>query len=185
MKIMLDPGHGGHDSGAIGVGGSLEKDVNLAVALQVAGHLSHFGHRVCLSRTFDCFVELQDRCVKADNWGADCFLSIHANSSTNPSANGFEVWTNPQFDPADVLASVMWQKFRTTFPTMRGRADFSDGDPDQESHFWVLVHTSMPAVLFELGFLSNFNDERLILDPGWQAKASNALSSAITEWELM
>lgn len=183
MKIMLDPGHGGHDSGAVG-GGVNEKDINLAVALQVAGHLSLLGHRVACTRDIDTYLTLQERCDKANSWGADGFLSIHSNAAENPIGNGFEVWTNPQFDAADVWASALWYRFRSTFPTMRGRADFSDSDPDFESKFFVLVHTVPPACLFELGFITNDEDRRRMLDPVWQVKASYGLAAATNEWGL-
>jgi N-acetylmuramoyl-L-alanine amidase len=118
----------------------------------------------------------------ANDWGAHAFVSIHCNAFNNPAAHGYEVWTNPEADPADYLAGLMWYRFREQFPDMRGRADFSDDDPDKESHFYVLTHTSMPAVLFELAFITNPQDEARLLSPAWQARASLALANAIKEW---
>ena len=65
---------------------------------------------------------------------------------------------------------------------MRGRADFSDGDPDKQSQFTVLVGTAMPAVLFELAFISNPLDQDRLLNPAWQVLAADCLVEAIKEW---
>jgi len=183
MKIVLDPGHGGDDPGAVGSFGVPEKDIALSVALQMAGLLSYDDRRcnVSLTRYEDTTLTLQQRCEAANEW-ADVFVSIHCNAFSVSAAHGYEVWTNPDADPADHLASLMWYRFRETFPDMRGRADFSDGDPDKESKFWVLVHTQMPAVLFELAFLTNPDDQQRLLSPSWQSRAANALVRSIFEW---
>lgn len=190
MKIMLDPGHGGIYTGAIGSAGIPEKDIVLAMCLQMAGHFNVAApdHEIRVTRNGDIQLsraslsaDLQARCAVANSWPADLFVSIHCNAADAASANGFEVWTNPETDFADVVASEMWYRYRQTFPEMRGRLDLSDGDPDKESRFWVLVHTQMPAILFELGFISNMNDQSRLLQPAWQAKASECLVAAITE----
>ncbi|KPK41343.1 MAG: hypothetical protein AMJ65_09730 [Phycisphaerae bacterium SG8_4] len=186
MRIMLDPGHGGNDPGAISESNIHEADVNLDVALQMAGHLaSNLSHLCRLTRYDDTFIALGERCRIANDWGADVFVSIHCNSFTDPAAEGFEVYTNRELDAADFLASVMWNGFRQAFPLMRGRVDLSDGDPDKEAGFVVLVGTRMPAVLFELGFLSNKMDEARIASFEWRAKAAKVLVDAIREWSLL
>lgn len=190
MKVMLDPGHGGVYSGAVGSIGVPEKAINLSVALQMAGLLGMNDlHQVHLTRYTDTALDphslstdLARRCTLANDWGADVFCSIHCNSWTAPAAQGFEVWTNPEADEADRLAGLMWYRFRSTFPDMKGRADFSDGDPDKQSQFTVLVGTVMPAVLFELAFISNPQDQDRLLHPGWQAMAADCLVEAIREW---
>jgi N-acetylmuramoyl-L-alanine amidase len=182
MKITIDPGHGGHNSGAVGAGGMRESDTVLGIAQQLLAMLTYAGHEVQLTRWDDTFRELQQRCDAAKSFNAGAFISIHCNAVDNSQANGFEVWTDPDPDEADELAGRIWYSLRSTFPDMKGRADFSDGDPDKESKFWVLVHTHCPAVLIELAFISNPEDINRLRSPQWRNKAVAAIAKAVEEW---
>lgn len=182
MKIIIDPGHGGADSGAIGPSATCEKDLVLGVSQQLAAYLRWIDFDVALTRIEDVFISLEQRCAMAANFNADLFVSIHANAYHNPAARGFEVWTNPLLDAADEVAARIWHKFRTAFPLMVGRTDLSDGDPDKESKFYVLVHTPCPAVLVELGFISNPSEELRLISPSWRNRAVAAIGEAISEW---
>lgn len=182
MKIMLDPGHGGHDSGAVGQGNMKESDVVLGVAQQLAALLTWKGHEVQLTRWDNTFRELQQRCDIARDFNSGVFISLHCNAADSPDASGFEVWTDPEPDEADELAGRIWYSFRSTFPDMKGRADFSDGDPDKESKFYVLVHTHCPAVLVELAFISNREDADRLRSAVWRNAAVAALALAVEEW---
>jgi N-acetylmuramoyl-L-alanine amidase len=92
-KIVLDPGHGGKDTGAIGVSGLMEKDVVLAVAKKLAGRLrSEMGIEVVLTRENDTFIPLEERTAIANRQGADLFVSLHTNASPNPQARGIETY---------------------------------------------------------------------------------------------
>jgi len=190
MRVMLDPGHGGAYPGAVGSAGVPEKDVALAMALQVAGNFGmNDAHQCHLTRyadhdfnPYDLGADLQARCRLANTWGAHCFVSIHCNAYTDPAAHGYEVWTNREADAADYLAGLIWYRMRQAFPDMRGRADFADGDPDKESQFAVLVGTNMPAVLVELAFITNDADQRRLLDPAWQAREATVIADACREW---
>jgi N-acetylmuramoyl-L-alanine amidase len=95
--IVIDPGHGGRDSGA-SAGGVLEKDVNLDVALKLTRLLREQGMRVTLTRGDDRFISLDDRSAVANRTGADLFVSIHANACGTPSVRGIEVYyVSPTF----------------------------------------------------------------------------------------
>jgi N-acetylmuramoyl-L-alanine amidase len=187
MRICIDPGHGGRYSGAVGSEGVPEKAITLAVGLQLGGLLSGL-HLVEFTRRQDNDLapvladDLQARCDVAQMFQANVFVSLHCNSYTAAGPNGYEVFTNPQVDTADDLAAKMWYQFHEAHPDMKGRADFSDGDPDKESKFYVLVHTPCPAVLFELAFLSNPTDQDRLLDPAWQVRSAYALDRALREW---
>ncbi|HKY10106.1 MAG TPA: N-acetylmuramoyl-L-alanine amidase [Candidatus Binatia bacterium] len=92
-KIVLDPGHGGKDPGALGVGGLAEKDIVLAVAKKLARKLkTELGVQVVLTRTDDRFVPLEDRTALANSEDADIFISLHVNASTNSEARGIETY---------------------------------------------------------------------------------------------
>lgn len=92
-RIMIDPGHGGHDPGAIGVGGLKEKDVTLQVARMLKVELERrWNVEVLMTRTDDRFIPLEERTAMANTLGADLFISIHANASRNSQARGVETY---------------------------------------------------------------------------------------------
>jgi N-acetylmuramoyl-L-alanine amidase len=92
-RIVVDAGHGGHDPGALGAGGSREKDVVLQIALRLARKLKEeLGLDVVLTRSTDVFVELKERTAIANQVGADLFVSIHANAALNRNSNGIETY---------------------------------------------------------------------------------------------
>jgi N-acetylmuramoyl-L-alanine amidase len=92
-RIVVDPGHGGHDPGAVGQGGTREKDVVLQIARRLAGKIrDELGIDVVMTRSTDVFIELQERTALANQVGADLFISIHANASLNHAANGIETY---------------------------------------------------------------------------------------------
>ena len=92
-RIVVDAGHGGHDPGASGVGGTKEKDVVLQIALKLARKLrEELGLDVVLTRSTDVFLELQERTAIANKVGADLFVSIHANASPNRNTSGIETY---------------------------------------------------------------------------------------------
>jgi N-acetylmuramoyl-L-alanine amidase len=92
-RVVIDPGHGGHDSGAVGRGGVKEKDVALSVAKSVAAQLRARGLEVVLTRTGDTFVSLEDRARKANALKGDLFISIHCNSAHSKKLRGIETYT--------------------------------------------------------------------------------------------
>lgn len=178
MKICIDPGHGGNDSGAVGPTGLTEKEAVLDIARFVRfGLMPH--HEIVMTRDDDRAVSLAERCERANSEGADLFLSIHANSASNPSAHGFEVWTSPGWTPADPIATKIFVSVREAFPNLAGRVDSSDGDPDKESRFYVLVNTNMPAVLVETAFICNPTEESWLGDRGWRMRMAGAIVSSV------
>ena len=181
MKYLIDPGHGGETApGAVGPAGAQEKDIALAVSLMIAGHLSCNDYdQVRLTRYTDHELSLDDRCEISNAGDYDCFVSIHCNAAEASSATGFEVWTSPGWTLADPIATTIWRSFKEAFPDMRARLDTSDGDPDKESRFRVLVGTHAPAVLVELGFISNPEQEQRLLSPVFQTRAAGAISEAV------
>ena len=92
-RIVIDPGHGGHDPGAIGAKGTKEKDIVLQIGLKVAQKLrEELGLDVVMTRTTDVFLELQERTAIANQVGADLFISIHANAAPNRASSGIETY---------------------------------------------------------------------------------------------
>ena len=188
MKVVIDPGHAGRniDPGAVnGSTGLQEADVALVISRQVASYLLNVGYEVKLTRTEWEQEETDDlsyRTALANDWGADIFISLHCNSAANQSAEGYEVWTSPGNTLGDKLATRIYGQIAAEFPDRAGRTDYSDGDPDKESRFYVLVHTDAPACLVEMAFISNDAEAALLADAAWQDRYARAIALGVTDY---
>jgi len=171
MKVCIDPGHGGKDPGAVGPNGLKEAHVNLAVALKVAEKLRKAGVEVKLTRTSDVFIDLQPRCDIANSFGADYFVSIHCNSAGTPEAKGTETYCYKFGGQGEVLAKAIQAELIAT----TGRANRGV----KTANYYVLRRTKMPAVLTELAFISNPEEEHLLGSPDYQEKCATAIARGI------
>lgn len=177
--VTLDPGHGGHDSGAVSPHtGQKEKDFNLSMALKVKELLLR-SVNVFMTREDDTFIPLVERARTANTADSDLFLSFHANSADRKSARGAECWTTRGETKADMFANTLFHVWTEDFPGSPFRRDMSDGDVDFEAGFTVLKHTDCPAVLWEFGFMSNREDSLLLSDTIWQERAAMAIAGGI------
>ena len=188
MKVVIDPGHAGRnvDPGAVNATTGLqEADVALVVSKLVESQLLAAGHEVKLTRTDWEQTKTDDlsyRTALSNDWGAELFVSIHCNSAASSSAAGYEVWTSPGDTQGDVLATCIFKQIAAEFPDRSGRTDFSDGDSDKESRFYVLVHTDAPACLVEMAFISNDEEAALLSDANWQARYARAIARGVTDY---
>lgn len=187
MRIVIDPGHGGRDPGAVGRGGTKEKDVTLAVSKLLAQYLAPIAEVKLLrseDRSFGESVaaDLRGRVAIAEQFMADIYLSVHCNAAASPSAQGMEAYTSPGQGKSDPIAEAIIQAWNKEFPGMAIRKDLKDGDSDKEANFYVLRKTSMPAVLVEMGFISNPQEEKLLRDATWQDKAAKAIATGIANY---
>lgn len=155
LKIFLDPGHGGHDPGAIGAK-SKEAENVLKVALTLEKKLKAQGHEVKLSRRTDTYLTLKQRADLANAWGADVFISMHDNSAVNKTATGFETFI---FNGSVSAHTVKLQKSLHE-AIIKGIGLRDRGM--KRANFAVIRLTNMPAVLIEYGFISNLDDEKII-----------------------
>jgi N-acetylmuramoyl-L-alanine amidase len=215
QTIVIDPGHGGDEEGAKGPGGTIEKDVTLAVARRLKAALEgRLGLRAILTRDADRTIRLDERAAVANNNKADLFISLHANASVRPSAAGAEVyylsleeygeeaartargesealpvfgggtreievilWEMAQaryIEQSSTLASVVEAALRDRVP-MGLRAI-------QQAPFRVLVGANMPAVLVEMGYISNPHEERALASEARQTAIVQALVDAIVRF---
>lgn len=184
MKICIDPGHGGYDPGAVGPTGLKEKDVTLPVSLLLAQKLKAAGQAVKLTREgdagdWDSDSDLWKRCQIANDYGADVFISIHANAAANPAGKGMEIYTTKGYTDSDPLAESIADAMIAAFPNLVFRADLSDGDKDKEANFYVLTRTAMPAVLVELAFISNPDEEYMMRTDDFLRRAAEAIAQGI------
>jgi N-acetylmuramoyl-L-alanine amidase len=178
MKICIDPGHGGYDSGAIG-NGLKEKDITLKIALKVRDLLKDVCD-VILTRDSDntawnSNTDLQTRCDIANKANADYFISIHVNSARGTAGTGFESY----------VSRVASQKSRELGKKIHDSlAEFykTKGLPDRgfkEAGFYVLNNTKMPATLIENLFINNPSDAKLLANDDFINDLSNAIVNAI------
>lgn len=151
--VVIDAGHGGHDSGAAN-GTRLEKNDNLRMALAVGNILRNCGIRVIQTRDRDVFVPLGERANISNRNNADLFVSVHRNSFTSPQANGVENWvfTNPSAAAVRAATLVLNNVVAAGVQSNRGV---------KRGNFQVLRETRAPAMLMEYGFISNAEDNRL------------------------
>jgi N-acetylmuramoyl-L-alanine amidase len=184
MKIVVDAGHGGKDSGAVNYAvGVLEKDLNLRIAMALQGWFMSAGHTVLMTRTSDFFVDLHERAAIANREKADAFISIHCNAATNTTAKGFEIWTSSGKTEADSLATAIGRVIQTNIPRLLSRYDFSDGDLDKEGNLAVLRLTRCPAVLIEVGFISEDSEAIWLLDPNTIQNLTLSIFLGVSMWE--
>jgi N-acetylmuramoyl-L-alanine amidase len=172
--IVVDPGHGGRDPGTTVAAGAYEKTINLKVASRLAGILRRKGHAVTMTRQSDRHVELESRAAIANQRRADLFVSIHADSVPDPSVQGFTVYiANDASRQSQSVAQTIVRAMKTTGLRSRGvrRADYR-----------VLVKTSGPAVLIELGYLSNRREARRLQDTTFQNRLAIAIAAGIGDY---
>jgi len=181
MKIVIDPGHGGSDPGALAHDGTRESDINLEFAKILASMSEDYGIEVVPTRVADEFVSLEDRAKMANEAGPDCIISVHANAAASDNASGFEVWTSPGNTPADQLATWIYDNLEMEAP-ISGRPDYDDGDPDREARFYILRRTTAPAVLVEFGFMTNQTDLGYLKDPAWRSRMARAVFYGMVDW---
>lgn len=167
--VAIDAGHGGREPGAIGPTGLVEKDVVLDIALRVREMLVRSGVRVVMTREADVFVDLTDRPRMAKRQGATVFVSIHANSSTRPSSSGSETY---YLTPQSRALAQMIQEELGRIPGLADRGIKTAG-------FLVLRDSDMPAVLVEVAYLSNRDEEARLRQSGFRQRLAEAVVRGI------
>lgn len=175
-RVVIDPGHGGPDPGAVGIGGLRETDVVLDVGLQVAQLLQARGVNVSLTRTSEVDVDLPPRVALANNIGAHVFVSLHANalSMARPDVNGVETFYF-QGGNSQRLASLIQDRLMAVSP----------GTPDRGARpgrFYVIRRTTMPSALAEMGFVTGQIDAPRLADPNFRRRLAQAVATAILEY---
>lgn len=173
-KIFIDAGHGGKDPGAVN-GDIYEKDIALQIALKLNNLLKNNGFETAMSRAKDIFIPLIDRAKQANNFGADFFVSIHLNSAGNSIANGIEtlVYENKGADNK-FATNIQNELIKITGANNRG--------VKEQKKLVVLNSTKMPAVLVEVGFVSNFTERTLLLFNSYQKEIAQAITNGICKY---
>ena len=199
--VVLDPGHGGYDKGAVGRYGC-EKDYTLDVARQLRPFLQARGFRVLMTREGDYFVPLDVRARIASAVPDSIFVSIHFNAADiNPNASGFEIYSlTPRGAPStqDDLMKANADNMQNGTPVDTHSIELSAsiyhsllghvGEFDRgikRARFAVLRQTKIPAVLIEGGFLTEGGESKLIASKDWRAKLAQAISVGIDNYKSL
>lgn len=181
--ILIDPGHGGSDPGAIGSSGVREKQVALDVSLKVEELLKQAGAKVIMTRRDDRDVfgagatdseELAARVNVGKRNPADVFVSIHANSFTRPSAHGTATYYYKKTQYDTKLAEAL----QNGMVAYGGR--YNRGT--SEANFYVVKRSTMPAALVELAFISNPTEERLLNSIAFQQKLAEGICKGLSDF---
>ncbi len=214
MRIVVDAGHGGKDSGAVRVR-VREKDINLAVAKDLAELLKKSGFQVKMTRTTDVFIPLSDRSKIANKFKADLFVSVHANAARNRTAHGFEVYFRSEKatdkEAADTAAleneAMQYEEVHYNFVEallqslakneyvnessklagyVRNAVEKQSGTgiaikntSVRQANFYVLKGVQSPAILVELGYLSNQADRERLVQKAVQKKMAQGIYNGI------
>jgi len=220
--IVLDAGHGGHDSGATGPTGLMEKDLVLDVTRRAARLVTaQLGMKVLLTRDSDYFVTLRDRTSFANKHHADLFVSIHANAHREAAADGVETYflSSEATDSAarqvaalengvvqleqpngrssgqvDIVKAILWDLAQSEFQVESSRlAEVVHDSMTQTLHisnrgvkqagFYVLGGAAMPAVLLEIGFVTNPREERKLKDTKYRDEIARAIVGGLAEYK--
>ncbi|EFV71603.1 bacteriophage SPP1 complete nucleotide sequence [Bacillus sp. BT1B_CT2] len=156
-KIMIDPGHGGHDSGAA-ANGLKEKDLVLAIAKKTKSILEkEYDVLVKLTRSTDVFIELAERSAMANKWGADYFVSIHINAG---GGTGFETYRFHKLSTSSGTGQKQAAVHKAIFNKIKGKGVKDRGT--KSANYAVLRGTKMAAILTENLFIDNKNDAALL-----------------------
>lgn len=190
FTVVIDPGHGGHDPGAIGINGLYEKDVNLDVSLKLKQELENRGYEVKMSRQTDTFLTLPERVDFANRSGGSIFVSIHANAHNDRSIRGSLVlYYDDRYPQAAYPASA---QMRALTGESRQLAEFAlEGLVDSAgtgnrglvpSAVYVVRSGIMPSILVETAFLSNSADAALLASEQVRAAMAAGIADGIARY---
>ena len=172
--VVIDPGHGGRDPGAVGIGGLQEKQVIFPISQRVAQLLEAQGLVVVMTRREDVAVDLQTRAAIANRAQANVFVSIHANaiSMSRPDVNGIETY----------FASESGRRLAATLQSSMLAATGMRDRGVKQARFLVLRQTTMPAALVEVGFVTGAQDAPRLADPAWRETMAQAIARGILQY---
>jgi len=200
-RIIIDPGHGGRDTGAISHNGIQEKQVCLSIGTAVGNLLEQKGCSVMLTRNNDCDMQLDERTSYANEHNADLFVSIHANHAASPKAVGVETFCIQQKLLRKTFLQLSEEQDSCVAQVMTQRADFSyklaqavqqntcaailpfhDESIDRKVKYsvsQVLLGVQIPAILIEVGFLSHPKESQLLTDAHYQNCIARGICNGI------
>lgn len=187
--IIIDPGHGGEDSGAVSADGVFEKDLAMAVAFEVGKILTEKGYAVVYTRTTDRLLyepeenikgirkisDLKNRCKVAEAYPEAIFVSIHMNSFGDSKYSGLQVYYSEKNDISYQIANSVQQRVRTDIQSENKRTVKAG------RNIYILENISNPAILIECGFLSNAAECKKLSEKEYQNRLSFSIVCGIID----
>lgn len=185
--VVVDAGHGGNDPGKVAVNGSLEKDINLAIAKRLAWYLEQADVTVIMTRDSDSGLysqndsrkktsDMQKRRQIMNESKADLAVSIHQNSYHDEEISGGQVFYYADSAPGKRLAERIQKRFDYVLGAENRR------QPKANESYYLLLHAECPAVIVECGFLSNWREASLLGDEEYQDRMAYTIHMGILEY---
>ncbi len=184
VTVVLDPGHGGSDPGAVGGNGTYESHVNLEAAFKTKAYLESMGAKVIMTRESDVYRTLDERPALANENGADVFVSIHSNASANRTPGGTSthyITSSKVYNGDQNLYKSSMQLAQNIQNKLVGALGLTDRGIES-NNFAVLRGSHMPAVLVEMAFISNYNEEALLNTDSFRDKVGLSIAQGIAAY---
>jgi len=185
--ILIDPGHGGFDGGAVSPRGTVEKDINLKICLKLKSKLEQEGYKVILTREDDRALygedkrernkkrkDLNNRCNMKNTSNCDMFISIHLNKFPESKYYGAQVWYSENSGSAK-LAHLIQENFKTDIDNTNNRVEKSA----KGAYKILRSYDKMPSVIVECGFLSNASEEEKLKNDEYQNKIADSIKKSV------
>lgn len=185
--VVLDAGHGGNDPGKVGVDGSLEKDINLAITLKLKSYLEQSDVKVILTRDTDTglyresdsskkMADMKERCRRIEEASPDIVVSIHQNSYHQEGISGGQVFYYKGSEKGKKLAEKIQKRFDYVLGDKNTRA------AKENDNYYLLLHVKCPIVITECGFLSNWNESSRLNSEEYQDRLAWTIHMGIMEY---
>lgn len=189
-KILIDAGHGGMDGGTSSKNGTLEKNINLSIAIKLKEKLQKLGYEVVMTREEDTGLysrsgtiresyteDLKKRCNLKKSSNCDMLISIHLNYFTESKYYGAQVWYS-NYKDSSILAAVTQKNLRIDLDPSNKRVQ----KPAKNAYRILRENDIMPSVIVECGFLSNYEEEQKLKSDEYQQKIAESISKSIGEF---
>jgi len=189
--ILIDPGHGGFDGGAVSKKGTLEKDINLNISIKLRDLLQEYGYIVIMSRDKDRglysnekasifqrkYEDLNNRCILKRDSNCHIFISIHQNFFPESKYYGAQVWYS-NCEKSELLAKLIQKNLRLDLDKDNKR----QCKRAVKDYKILRCHPEIPSVIVECGFLSNPEEEKKLKDEGYQQKIAESIAKSVNEY---
>ncbi len=188
--ILIDPGHGGYDGGAVSKNGTIEKDINLSISIKLKKQLEKLGYKVYMTREEDESLnsiikrpsskkveDLNNRCKMKKELNCDMFISIHQNTFPKSNVHGAQVWYS-KYEESKILAAQI-QKF---IIEMVDPSNKRIEKPALDNYRILRDGYEAPSVLVECGFITNLEEEKKLKDEAYQEKIASAIAEGVKKY---
>ncbi len=185
--IVIDPGHGGIDPGMLGVNNTIEKEINLSVSYMLKEELESEGMEVVLTRTTDDglylesdsnkkIADMKKRCSIITESNADIVVSIHQNSFSDSAVCGAQVFYYKHSEKGKELAQCIQDSLKDNVD------ETNDRKIKANDSYYMLIHTPCPTVIVECGFITNYEEAKLLVSEDYQRKVAEAIAVGIKNY---